>query len=158
MDDVLVFGDRSGDRFEIGPFERLPGDLQTAARGIEAPMVLWREGVAIGRRTGEIEPLALSNLRSDLRELRRSGYGSVTFSDHDMTLVHLNGRPDGPIVVRITLPDAEIWWEPIGTANRGTIDDLILAIDAVARAHGPLTGYLGCCGRPDPTYRPVPLD
>jgi hypothetical protein len=158
VDGVLVFGDRSGDRLEIGPFERFPDDLQPVASGFTAPMALWCGGDTIARRTGEIEPLALSNLRSDLLELRWNGHGSVTFSDHDMTLVRLDGRPGGPILMEITLANADVWDEPIGAADQAMIDDVIFAIDAVARAHGPLTGDLGCCGRPVPTYRPLPLD
>lgn len=157
MDEILVFGRDGGDRVEIGPFRSENGSrLDGVLASIEAEVVVWQAGEVIGRRRSAngFEARAIVNLRVDLRTLLELGRGQIVFGDHDWgSLVELAATDAGAFALQASLPEIRRWSEPLGTIRIAEIDHLIAAVDRIEEQLGDLNGYLGCCGRPDPTFR-----
>lgn len=155
MDETLVFGRPGGDRVEIGPFRAEDGSFVDGVLvSIEAEVVVWEAGEVSSRRRSDngFEARAIQHLRTDLRTLLDAGRGRITFGDHDYSsLVELTACGDA-FALDVTIPDVDRWWEPLGTIGPTDIDRLIATVDRIEAVLGDLSGYPGCCGRPDPTF------
>jgi hypothetical protein len=144
----LVFGDGRGDHlaFELGAAEN--GFLL-------GPIVLARAGhpdVALTGRNG-IEGRALASLRADLESLRSDGRGNATFGDHDFpSMVWLRAQGDGVVNVTVDLPSEDLWDIELPAMSMTDLDGLSTVVAAAERAFGPLVGYCGACGVPEPTF------
>jgi hypothetical protein len=123
---------------------------------IEAEVMLWEAGQVAGHRGSEngFEVRAIQHLRTDLRMLLDNGRGRIHFGDHDYSpLVELKATGAGALALEVTLPDIDRWWEPLGSIGAAELQRLIAAVDRIEEMLGDLSGYPGCCGRPDPTFR-----
>lgn len=156
MSDIyLMVGDPEGPGITFGPLRVREADRSRSGYAfIEAPIDIrhttgrWQ----MDGRNG-IEPLALANLRSDLRSLREARSGRVFFGDHDFSQI-VDLAAVNPHQVRVVANSAshDVWDIDLGMLTFSELAAVEAQIDRIELALGPLTGYCGACGIPQPAF------
>jgi hypothetical protein len=154
-DIYLTVGDPEGPGVTFGPLRVRDADRTPSGYDcIEAPIDIrdttgrWQ----LDDRNG-IEPVALAILRSDLRSLLEARSGRVFFGDHDFSQI-VDLAVASPDQVRLVANSAshDVWDIDLGMLTFSDLAAIEAQIDRIEAALGPLTGYCGACGVPQPAY------